>query len=225
MKNRIKYLLKSNNNLSLLAAFLYSYILGFNKIKGKRHNSIILTNSYLKRSFINIHGKGNEIILGNHCRLNKCIIHIDGNSNQVILGDNVAALECEIHIEDNNNTVRIGSGTHISGKTHLACIEGTNMIIGKNCLFSCDITFRTGDSHTILNLEGDRINPSRDIEVGDHVWIGNKTIITKGVVIRENSIVATGAIVTNTFEEGNVILGGVPAKIIKHMINWDEQRY
>lgn len=225
MKNRIKHILKSNQNISLLVAFLYTYIFGCNKIKGTRWNNIQIKNSYLRRSFINIRGKENEIFLGHRCVLNKCLIHVDGNNNKVILGENVAALECEIHIEDNNNTVRIGSGTHISGKTHLACIEGTNIKIGKNCLFSCDITFRTGDSHTILNLEGDRINPSKDIEVGDHVWIGNKTIITKGAVISENSIIATGAIVTNTFEEGNVILGGVPAKIIKRKINWDEQRF
>lgn len=84
--------------------------------------------------------------------------------------------------------------------------------------------FRTGDSHSIVNLLGDRINASKDIVISNHVWIGHKVHINKGVKIKEDSIVATGAIVTSPIEEANVIIGGVPAKIIKRNINWDKNR-
>lgn len=106
----------------------------------------------------------------------------------------------------------------IFGKTHLAGIEGTSIIIGTYCLFSSDIIFRTSDSHSILNKAGERINYSKSIEINDHVWFGNKTTINK------DSIVATGAIVTRQFNESNVILVGIPAAIIKKEVNWDINR-
>jgi len=45
------------------------------------------------------------------------------------------------------------------------------------------------------------------------VFIGNNVTVLKGVTIGENSIVATGAIVTKSFPK-DVIIGGCPAKII-----------
>lgn len=222
--NEIKRLLTKYKKLSFIVAYFYTNVFGLNRIRGRKSNRIQINNCYLNKCRIENKGIGNEIIMGNQCVLKKCKIYIHGDNNKVILADRVSAIECEIHIEDNNNNITIGSDTHISGNTHLACIEGTTIEIGKKCLFSSDITFRTGDSHSILNMNGERINPSKDILVGNHVWIGNKVTITKGVKISENSIIATGAVVTNKFEQSNVILGGVPAIIIKREINWDEQR-
>lgn len=130
----------------------------------------------------------------------------------------------EIHIEDNNNEIIIGKNTSISGKTHLACIEGSKIIIGEDCMFSSDITFRTGDSHSIVDLNGNRINPSMDIIIGNHVWVGNRTIITKGSKVSDNSIIGTGSIVSKIFEEPNIIIAGVPAKKIKGEVSWLRER-
>ncbi len=47
-----------------------------------------------------------------------------------------------------------------------------------------------------------------------NVWIGAGAIITKGVNIGDNSIIAAGAVVTHDVPN-NVIAGGVPAKVIK----------
>ena len=118
----------------------------------------------------------------------------------------------------------MGSETSVSGKTHLACIEGKNIVIGDDCMFSSDIILRTGDSHSVVDLQNNRINPSKSIEIGNHVWIGNKVTVNKGVFVPNNSIIGTGAVVTKTFENGNIIIAGNPAKIIKSDINWDRRR-
>ena len=73
-------------------------------------------------------------------------------------------------------------------------------------------------------MDGNRINPSESIVVQDHVWIGYRALVNKGVVIPKNSVVGTGAVVTKAFEEENVILAGVPAKIVKHNIDWKHER-
>jgi len=207
-----------------ISSFIYTHFIGFNKIRGKIHNNIYFDNCFLKKCDVKIRGVNNKIFINKKSALFNCKISIKGNNNTIIIDEKVYAVKCEIYIEDDFNVVKIGKETHISGLTHLACIESCNIRIGEGCLFSSDVTFRTGDSHSILDLEGRRINPSHSIEIGDHVWIGNKTIITKGVMIPSNCILATGAIVTKRFEEENTIIGGIPAKIIKRDVNWNEAR-
>ena len=87
-------------------------------------------------------------------------------------------------------------------------------------MFSSEIVFRTGDSHSIIDLSGIRINHAKDIIIGDHVWIGHRVLVNKGVVISNNSGVGTGSVVTKKFNDENIIIAGCPAKIVKNDINW-----
>ena len=89
---------------------------------------------------------------------------------------------------------------------------------------SSEIVIRTGDSHSVLNESGERINPAKDVVIGNHVWIGHRVLITKGVSIPENSIVGTGAILTKAIDKCGVVIAGVPAKIVKENINWNSKR-
>ena len=129
-----------------------------------------------------------------------------------------------LQIEDDNNSIQIGEHTSLTGKTHLAAIEGTSIIIGDDCLFSSDLHFRTGDSHSIVDLNNNRINPSKDIVIGNHVWIGTKVTCLKNVKVSDNSVVAAGTILCKQHKESNVIIGGVPGKVIKQNINWTSKR-
>ena len=52
-----------------------------------------------------------------------------------------------------------------------------------------------------------------DVIIGDNVWIGYGAQILSGVVIGSNVIVAAGAVVTKNVPN-DVVVGGVPAKII-----------
>ena len=54
----------------------------------------------------------------------------------------------------------------------------------------------------------------KDIVIGDNVWIGGNSVITAGVTLSDGIIVAAGAVVTHSFTEQNIIIGGVPAKKI-----------
>lgn len=181
-------------------------------------------NKILYKCKIDCKGNRNTIVLHSGGRLRNCLIRIRGNNNLIDIGEKTSMTDCELWIEDTNNEVLIGNNTLLSGKAHLACIEGSRITIGDNCLFSSDIIFRTGDSHSILDLHGNRINPSKNIQIKNHVWIGNKVFIGKGVTIEEDCVVGTGSIVTKSITDKNVIIAGVPAKVIKQDINWCSER-
>ena len=56
------------------------------------------------------------------------------------------------------------------------------------------------------------------MRIGDDIWIGGNVTIVPGVTIGQNVVVAAGAVVTKDVPD-NVLVGGVPAKILKHLEN------
>ena len=171
-------------------------------------------------------GKGinNSITINERARLINCKFIFYGNNNKVVIDKKCYLKDVVFWIEDDNNFIKIDEGTYICGKTELACIEGTKIEIGRDCLFSSNIVFRTGDSHSVLDLNGNRINPSKDIFVGNHVWVGQNSFFGKGSCISNNSIVGACAVVTKRFQNKNVVIAGNPAKVVKENIDWCSKR-
>lgn len=121
----------------------------------------------------------------------------------------------------NNCYVEIGENTIICGVTLLLVNNDTSIKIGKNCMISWGIDIWCTDAHTVTDLEGNPINFSKSIEIGDHVWIGRDVKIGKNTKISNDSIIGWGSIVTKKFEDTNVVIAGNPAKIVKRNVNWD----
>lgn len=69
------------------------------------------------------------------------------------------------------------------------------------------------ENHNFLDL--DRHLPGKDIIIGDRCWIGMKRVVLPGVILGEGTIVGAGAIVTKSFIDGNCVVAGNPAKVIK----------
>ena len=51
---------------------------------------------------------------------------------------------------------------------------------------------------------------------GRNVWVGANVSILPGVTIGDNAVVGAGAVVTKDVPE-NTIVGGVPARVIRHI--------
>lgn len=131
-------------------------------------------------------------------------------------------------------TVRFGAGSNISiGENGcIKCIGEFNVSarstfivhrmlnIGNNVLISWDCLFMDTDFHKITSV-GNIINAPEEITVGDNVWIGCRCTVLKGAVISSGSIIAAGSLINKKFFTENVILAGVPAKIVKHNIVWE----
>lgn len=167
-----------------------------------------------------VSGVGNQVILDDRVSLKNCTIRIDGNNNTIMIGAKTVCNQVSFWVEDSDNLIELGEHCRLTGLTELAVTEGTQIRIGKDCLFSNHITFRTGDSHSIVDLNGRRCNPARDIVIHDHVWIGADVVCLKGTQIAEGCVIGTRSLVTKKFTEPNCIIVGSPAKVVHREMTW-----
>lgn len=170
-----------------------------------------------------IKGNGNHVILGaSHVR--ESGIALLGSDNRVRIGAGGSYQSMSILCEDSGNDVRIGDGTEVAGATELITMERTRIVIGDRCLFSGRIHLRTGDSHSVVDLEGRRVNPSRDIVIGNHVWLGLDVTVLKGVSVGDSCVLGASAVVTKRFDRSNCVIAGNPARVVREGIDWRVER-
>ena len=196
----------------------------FRTKKKGQGNKIIAPCALLKKVDVRISGNNNTVIVEDFCTLKNVSIYIHGSNNTNSIGKWSTLIQAELGVSDDNGGIHIGERTRILGKTGLAAIEGTHIRIGEDCLFSSDIHFRTGDSHSLLDMQGRRINAAQDIVIGDHVWVGTKVTCLKGANVSDHSVIGACALVTGKFDEPNCVLAGVPAKVVKKDVDWSITR-
>lgn len=215
----IKRYVRDHEGLMKFLSSIYR-VFSFNSIKGKSNMKISWGGVFAQHTHIKNNGKNNHLILGEGCRIYDSQIQFFGDNNTVKIKHDCVLKNVDIWISD-GGIVEIGHNTHFSGKIHIACIEGKKIHIGDMCLFSDTITFRTGDSHSILDNDGNRINIAKDITIGDHVWIGQQVIVLKGSIVGSDSIVGTGSLLTGKTYDSNSVIAGSPAQVIKQHVSWD----
>lgn len=97
--------------------------------------------------------------------------------------------------------------------------KNSRIIFGNNVLVGPGVKLFCGNHGIKLNgtpmMFQERTEA--DIHIGNDVWIGANSVITSGVTICDGAVIAAGSVVTKTVLT-NTIVGGVPAKVIKHRI-------
>lgn len=179
----------------------------------------------MKKVTIKLGGRNNRLVIGEGAEISHCEIRLDGEDNLIELGPRTRFSSGKLYLRyTRGQHIRIGEDTTVEG-AYLLIDEAASIDIGRDCMFSTDIIIRTGDKHSIVDdATGQRLNPSRDIRIGDRVWIGRDAQVLKGTVLHPETVVATRSLVTRAFEEGHCVVAGVPAAIVKRGIRWDRKR-
>jgi acetyltransferase-like isoleucine patch superfamily enzyme len=221
--------LKTVPYLGKYLAYTYYFFSGVSKdIKGKKNKIDIDTLScfpFLNNVSFKIRGNSNIIYIKGEVRLSNLRIEIYGSHNQVFIDEKCKIKGGEIWVEDYDCKVKIGRETTIESDFRLHVSEPkSSIIIGEDCMFACSVYIRCADSHSIIDLDTKkRTNYAKDIKIGNHVWIGNRAQILKGLNIDNDSIVAAGAIVTKDIPS-NCIAAGIPATVKRERITWDRSK-
>jgi acetyltransferase-like isoleucine patch superfamily enzyme len=106
-----------------------------------------------------------------------------------------------------NGVIKIGGHNYIENATISATlsIEIGNYVVLGSCVLIIDHDGYGLDGNTALE---------KPVKIGNHVWIGIRATILKGVTIGDNSIIGAGAVVTTNVEP-NTIVAGNPARKIR----------
>ncbi|OEC35429.1 Hexapeptide repeat of succinyl-transferase [Pseudomonas cuatrocienegasensis] len=132
---------------------------------------------------------------------------------------------------------KIGHNVFLGRGIEVLCWErlsiGDNVSIHKDCYIDATGSLIIGDnvsiahSSSILTFEHSWSDSSKPIKynqsiyspvsIGDDVWIGCGCRILSGICIGSRVVVAAGAVVTKNIPAG-VLIGGVPAKVIKSIV-------
>ena len=132
---------------------------------------------------------------------------------RLIIGDNVLLFQnTGFYLDSSEAVIEIGDHTFINRRSEIICKK--HVKIGSHCAISWDVAIMDTDIHRI---EGTA--ETKPTVIGDHVWIGSKAIIFKGVTIGKGAVVAAGSVVSKDVPPYTLV-AGVPAKPIKENIKW-----
>ena len=220
----MKQQIKKNEYLYCLFCWMQNRILGRNRYRiGK--NILIVEKARFCKTEIKIVGTDNVVEIRKGTFFRNCKIYIYGNGNKVIIGENVIANGARFHMEDDESTINIMDNTTIENNTEIAAIEGTNIQIGKDCMISSDVRICTGDSHSLVDLDGNRVNPSVDIRIGSHCWIGARAVVNKGVSIPEHCTIGACSVITQNLKAvSHCVIAGIPGTVIRQQVDWRRER-
>jgi acetyltransferase-like isoleucine patch superfamily enzyme len=105
----------------------------------------------------------------------------------------------------------IGTGTYLNRNTEV--IAWTEVTIGAGCMIGWDVLIMDTDQHPLP----DRSLDNRPVHIGDHVWIGARATILKGVTIGNGAIIGACAVVTHDVPAAGVVTG--PSATLRHPRN------
>lgn len=169
-----------------------------------------------------IEGDDNNVVIGPKCSVFNYYIRLKGNGNIVNIGRR-CRLNGLISAKGGGNNINIGRFCTLVG-VRIETEYGQSVEIGEDCIFSLGVRIRTGDSHSIMSIESkQRINMPQSVKIGKHCWIGFDSKIAKGSILQDNTIVGACSYVSRKYEEGNCIVAGAPAAIVKRGTIWDRR--
>ncbi len=214
---------------------LYINNFGYDKIK---NDVADYTNSKIPITGNYIDSKNNRITAPSN--LHDCFVQFIGGNNEIIIDENSNLKNCTFEMRENgkilikenikfrgnlrlgySSYMEIGSGTTSTSPVYVTVAESTKLIIGDDCMFATNNQIRTDDAHPIYDINtGKRLNHSKDIIIGHHVWVGYGAVLFGGAKIGDGSVIGAFSVVKKEFPN-NCIVAGVPAKLIRKDIFWE----
>lgn len=177
----------------------------------------------LTNCFVKFGGCNNRVVIHHKANLNNVTLDLPVDNALVEIGENVRmtgnwriGYDC---------TLKIGKNSSSTNPVYMTCAEGSCIIIGEDCMFATNNQTCTDDAHPIYDVNTDsRINFSKDVKLGNHVWVGYGATLLGEATVGDGSVIGAYALV-NKSHPNNCLLVGTPAKTVKHDIFGRDRLY
>lgn len=180
----------------------------------------IYGNFELINSEIRFIGSNNILFCDDDVKLLNSAIFFRGDNSLIYLSHTrFGNYNVAINIRS-NSTIYIGKDNAMGSNFQLTVEEHQNLIIGDDGLIENNINIRTSDAFPIFdNDTKSRINFSKSVFIGDHVWIDHNAQISRGVKIGSGAIIATNSFLPpNYIIKSNTHVLGNPAITISENV-------
>ena len=137
---------------------------------------------------------------------------VDGDSTLAVNGRFTVYAGADIRVLK-GGSLTLADG-YFNDSVQLSCVR--KITIGRGCAIAREVVIRDTDAHGLAD-PGHEI--SAEIRIGDHVWIGTRALILKGVTIGDGAVIAAGAVVTKDVPPRSIV-AGVPARVIREGVEW-----
>lgn len=187
-----------------------------------RGNRIDFTGSTEAAVQVEFTGSNNRLVVSEEARLGSLAVHFNCDNGVVEIGSSkgVPALSANLRVGQ-DSTIMVGKNVSSTSRVGMSAVEGTTITIGDDVMFASDNQVRCDDGHPIFDVRtAKRVNTSRSITIGNHVWVGWGAVLLGGTTVGEGSVVGIGSVVKGVFPN-NCILAGVPARVLRRDVAWE----
>lgn len=149
------------------------------------------------------------------------VLHIEDDAKLVVRGKTILAGGAKIWI-GGKGILSLGKHVYFNQNVSLQCV--CRVDIGDSVLGGWNVSIRDTDGHKVTNMIDGTSKPvSMPVVLHDKVWIGADAVILKGTEVSEGSIIACNSVVCGIVaSERHVLLAGIPARLKKHNVLWEE---
>lgn len=116
-------------------------------------------------------------------------------------------------VVDPGGELTLGSG-YANTCLRISCF--LEVTIGDEVAIAEDVMIRDSDNHQV---GGGSRRSSAPVRIGDHVWVGSRATILKGVTVGDGAIIGAGAVVTRDVPARSLV-AGVPATVKRVDVEW-----
>ncbi|GAA1358375.1 hypothetical protein GCM10009596_11390 [Arthrobacter rhombi] len=186
-------------------------------------NRIISPTSFTQNIQVHFKGSNNTLIVDPTAKIGSLRVRFDCDNGVLELGGKSprrGPLRADVRVGQ-DSSIRIGRNVTTTKLCMLVAVEGTSLTLGDDVMIASDVEIRTDDAHPIFDVKsGRRINWSKDVRIGNHVWIASRAIIRPGTSIGNGSVVGMNSIAKGKFPN-NCIIAGTPARVVRRNVAWE----
>ena len=152
-----------------------------------------------------------QLMLGTYTKDTITVVQLDGAI--YVKSSATFGAGCRISI---GGKLYVGDNFLITGASTIICHDSISF--GDDVLLSWENLIMDIDFHKII-VDDNIVNRPKGINIGNHVWIGCRCTILKGVTISDGCVVAASSVITKSTETPSCVVSTC-GKILKQNINW-----
>jgi acetyltransferase-like isoleucine patch superfamily enzyme len=117
-------------------------------------------------------------------------------------------------VEGSPANLSVGAGTFVNTGCFLEAVAP--ITIGRECALAMHVSIVTSGHDLTPDGRWSQQRSARPVVLGDHVWLGARTLVVGGVTIGDRAVVAAGAVVTKDCDAWG-LYAGIPARKLRDL--------